>query len=297
MANGAARPQSGDLEPYRDRLKRLAAILNRVDIAVYPVDPDALQVDARYRVSFNATAPSAAHSPPIQSAGEIRQGDFATMDLLASETGGRAFYSANALGQRIQSAVNDSRSAYALGFYPEEESWDGKPHPIEVRVNRPGLTVRSRRGYFAGDAPAESAPDREAALRTAAAAALDGTAIGLTVNVASNPLRAGPQQIEVRIDQQDIRFENRGGAWRAGFDLLILQNAPDGRRLAGERSRCLIDRETYADARDKPLSLTRKIEVDSAAAALRVLVRDSATGAVGTLAVPIGRQPKAESKK
>jgi VWFA-related protein len=295
MAGGVAQAQRGDLEPYQDRLKHLASILNRVDVAVYPVDPGALQVDTKYQVNFKATAPTLGGARPLQTAGEVRQGDFATMDLLASETGGRAFYSANALGQSIQAAVNDSRFAYVLGFYPDDESWDGKSHRIEVRVNRPGLTVRSRRSYFGGDTPVESPADRDAALRAAAATVLNGTAIGVTAVVASNPLETGSQRIELHIDPRDIRFENKGGKWRADFDVLLTQNAPDGRRVGGVRNQCLIERETEAEAHGTPLSLTREIDVYPAADSLRVLVRDSATGAVGSLAIPIAQKLKTKS--
>ena len=50
--------------------------------------------------------------------------------LIASETGGRAFYNANALGDSIQRAVDDLRVTYVLGFYPEEAWWDGKYHRL-----------------------------------------------------------------------------------------------------------------------------------------------------------------------
>jgi hypothetical protein len=36
---------------------------------------------------------------------------------------------------------------YALGFEPSK--LDGKSHRLEVKVKRPGLTVRARRSYFA----------------------------------------------------------------------------------------------------------------------------------------------------
>jgi hypothetical protein len=221
-------------------------------------------------------------------------GEFATMDLIASETGGRAFHNANALGDSIQRAVDDSRVTYVLGFYPDEASWDGKNHRLEVRVNRPGVEVRSRRSYFASDAHTESQVEREAALQSAAATALNGTAIGVTVNVASNPLKPGTQQIEVTVDQQDVRFENKDGKWRADFDLILAQQAPDGRRLAGERSQCVVDRETYAETQSKGLFFRRDIAIQPEAASLRVLVRDSANGAVGSLAVPIGQGRKSK---
>jgi VWFA-related protein len=288
--------QTGDLDSYHDRLKRLARILNSVDLAIYPVDPRGLTTDDRYKATaVSGSVPSQLAVPPrFQSVGENSLGEFATMDLIASETGGRAYYNANALGDSIQRAVEDSRVTYVLGIYPDEASWDGTNHKLEVRVNRPGVEVRSRRSYFASDAHMESKPEREAALKAAAATALNGTAIGVTVNVASNPLKPGSQQIEVSVDPHDVRFENKDGKWRADFDLIVTQQAPDGRRLPGERSQCVVDRETYAESQNKGLSFLRNIAIQPEAASLRVLVRDSANGAVGSLAVPVGQARKSK---
>jgi hypothetical protein len=156
--------------------------------------------------------------------------------------------------------------------------------------------VRTRRSYFASDAHRESEPEREAALQAAAATALNGTAIGVTVNVASNPLKPGTQQIEVSVDPHDIRFENKAGKWRADFDLILAQQAPDGRRLAGERSQCVVDRETYDETQNKGLSFRRNIAIQPEAASLRVLVRDSANGAIGSLSVAISQKRDSKSK-
>ena len=283
--------KAGDLDSYRDRLKRLARILNGVDLAIYPCDPRGLDIDDRYKATAVSGAVTATR---LQTAGESSLGEFATMELIAFETGGRAFHSANALGESIQRAVDDSRITYVLGFYPDEAAWDGTHHRLEVRVHRPGVEVRSRRSYFASDAQAEQETEREAALRAAASTALNGTAIGVTVNVASNPLKPGAQPVEVSIDQRDLRFEHKDGKWRADFDLILAQYAPDGRRLTGQRSQCVVDRETYAEAQSKGLSFRRDITIQQEAASLRVLVRDSANGAVGSLAVPIGRQRKSK---
>jgi VWFA-related protein len=117
-------------------------------------------IDDRYKATARSGNVSA---PRFQSAGENSLGEFAAMDLIAAETGGRAFYNANALGDSIQRAVDDSRITYVLGFYPDEASWDGTNHKLEVRVNRPGVEVRSRRSYFASDACAEPEPEREGA--------------------------------------------------------------------------------------------------------------------------------------
>ena len=43
--------------------------------------------------------------------------------------------------------VQDNSSYYVLAYYPPNPKRDGKFHNIQVRVNRPGVTVRARRGY------------------------------------------------------------------------------------------------------------------------------------------------------
>jgi VWFA-related protein len=290
--------KGGDLNSYYDRLKRLARILNHVDIAIYPVDPGGLVTDDQYQATTRSgDRPTRVDVPQrLQSVGENNLGQFATMDLIAAETGGRAFYNANALGDSIQRAVDDSRVTYVLGFYPDAASWDGTNHKLEVRVNRPGVEVQSRRSYFASDAHVESQPEREMALKAVAETALNGTAIGVTVNVASNPLKPGMQQIEVSVAPEDVRFENKDGKWHADFDLILAQQAPDGRRVAGERSQCVVDRDSYAETQSKELKFRREIAIQPEAASLRVLVRDSANGAVGSIEVPIGPVRKSKGK-
>jgi len=53
-------------------------------------------------------------------AGEIAEPRFASMRLLAKQTGGLAFYHANDLSGSIRRAIDDARVTYNLGFYPPE---------------------------------------------------------------------------------------------------------------------------------------------------------------------------------
>ena len=57
-----------------------------------------------------------------------------TMNELASRTGGHAYYNRNDIDEAIHTAVDDSRVTYMLGFYPVDESFDGKFHKIDVEV-------------------------------------------------------------------------------------------------------------------------------------------------------------------
>ena len=68
---------------------------------------------------------------------------------------------------RSERLVDDNSSYYVLGYYPANDRRDGRFRKIEVRVNKPGLTVRARRGYVAprGRAPGSQAgrPERRLA--------------------------------------------------------------------------------------------------------------------------------------
>lgn len=68
-----------------------------------------------------------------------------TFLVLARETGGRAMTAGLRLSA-LEHVVDDTRSYYWLGFTP---SWQGdnRSHKVELEVVRPGLEVRTRRGF------------------------------------------------------------------------------------------------------------------------------------------------------
>ena len=70
---------------------------------------------------------------------------------LATASGGRSFFQTDPreLSATLTSIANELRSQYLLGYTPArpvaaEPSW----HSIEVVVNRPGVRVRARDGYY-----------------------------------------------------------------------------------------------------------------------------------------------------
>ena len=69
----------------------------------------------------------------------------------ATASGGRSFFQTDSreLSATLTSIANELRSQYLLGYTPArpvaaEPSW----HSIEVVVNRPGVRVRARDGYY-----------------------------------------------------------------------------------------------------------------------------------------------------
>ena len=75
----------------------------------------------------------------------------ASMDLLrtlAENTDGRAIVNRNDLGTAMKQIIRDASAYYLVGYTTQAPS-DGKFHEIKVRVKRPGVQVRSRKGFWA----------------------------------------------------------------------------------------------------------------------------------------------------
>jgi hypothetical protein len=98
-------------------------------------------------------------SPPL--VGETRQGNHDTPanDLrnltarhnslreLAENTDGVAVVNQNNIEPAMQRIVSDLSSYYLVGYYSSNTRLDGKFREITVRVKRPGVRIRARRGY------------------------------------------------------------------------------------------------------------------------------------------------------
>jgi VWFA-related protein len=73
------------------------------------------------------------------------------MDQLAEASGGRLF-PATSIGDLepvFPELAQELRSVYSVAYYPENQEFDGTWRKIAVEVNRPGMVIRSRLGYFA----------------------------------------------------------------------------------------------------------------------------------------------------
>src|SRR5262245_22887465 len=70
-----------------------------------------------------------------------------SLRVLSDETGGFAIVNRNDVVGGFDRIVADNSSYYVLAYYPPDPR-PGRNHRIQVRVNRPGVTVRARKGYL-----------------------------------------------------------------------------------------------------------------------------------------------------
>jgi VWFA-related protein len=127
---------------------------NRANATFYTIDPRGLPV-------FDT--PIGPAPPPTVTA------DFAmlrrrtdALHTLADATDGMAVQNNNDLDVGLKRIANDLSSYYLLGYLSSNAKLDGKYHTIKVRVKRPGVDVRARKGYRSATAE-EVAAARKAA--------------------------------------------------------------------------------------------------------------------------------------
>ena len=53
------------------------------------------------------------------------------------------------LGEIYKTIEDELRSQYAIGYVPIDQEHDGKYRKLEVKVDKKGLKVSVRRGYYA----------------------------------------------------------------------------------------------------------------------------------------------------
>ena len=134
-------------------------LANRANASFYPIDPRGLPV------WDNPIGPRPPPPPQVDQA--MLRTRLDNLQVLASNTDGLAVINSNDIDKGLRRISDDLTSYYLLGYYSTNTKLDGRFRSIKVRVKRPGVDVRARRGYRAATQE-EVAAAREAAAAPAA---------------------------------------------------------------------------------------------------------------------------------
>jgi VWFA-related protein len=167
---------------------------NRVNASFYPIDPRGLAVfdEAIVPAAGVGVGPNA--NPTISPAedGARLAARNTSLRTLAEATDGIAVVNTNDLGRSLRRIADDLSSYYLLGYYSSGKL-DGRFHGITVRVKRPGVQVRARRGYLAATEAAA------AAITTPPFVAPAAAANARAVNAALASLSTAGREVPMRI--------------------------------------------------------------------------------------------------
>jgi VWFA-related protein len=115
---------------------------NAGNSSFYPLNPRGLEV------FDDPLLPSGQQKPLAADMGALRfRND--VLRTLADNTDGKAVVDTNDLGGALKRIADDLSSYYLLGYSSTNAKMDGTYRTLKVRVKRPGVSVRARRGYRA----------------------------------------------------------------------------------------------------------------------------------------------------
>lgn len=194
---------------HEQRFYRLLDEANRANASFYPIDPRGLPV---FDSDIGPDRP-----PPIQVDAAILRTRQNSLRTLAESTDGLALVNTNQIAAGLKRIVTDLSSYYLLGYYASNVKMDGRFHKITVRVKRPGVQVRARRGYLApSEAELNSLPSRTSgatADSTSAAAAAEAAAIESALGALGGFSRELPLRVQVAAGW---RSDSAAGIWTVG---------------------------------------------------------------------------------
>lgn len=301
---GSVAQQARDLQrDYSQEIQLVSDALANSHIAVYPVEARAVGSSDAYSNLSNSDSQGnyLGRSATGRGTGRISQGDelsrsvndsldaHSTMNTLAEETGGRAFYNTNDFSGVMRESMRDGSVYYTIGYYPENKTWDGKFRRIAVKVDRPGAKLRFRQGYYASD------PQGYSHLNDKQRTADFGRALGLDVPVSTAlqfqavtiPPSAKDAKVHINfgVDAHGLAFDLADdGLHHASVDcaVQVYSKKREPIHIQGNTFSVALKPEQYQMVMEKFFPCNQALDLPAGDYVLRLGVRDNRTGLIGT---------------
>ena len=124
----------------------LSSLLMRAHITLYSIDPLGTG-DIGFRTFYWKDFVKGISKPSQVQIGEL------ALEVLATQSGGLALNSSNDTATLLHESLADTAPYYEISFDPAPAEKKDEYHQLEVRLARPGLTARTRQGYYAQPLP------------------------------------------------------------------------------------------------------------------------------------------------
>jgi VWFA-related protein len=264
----------------------------RANLAIYSVDTRGLQ----------AVSPLGdASTGSLRGTGAYNGGallnnmnaNFATQEVMAtlsSDTGGKAFFDSNDFAPAFAQVERDTSAYYAIGFRSTNPLRDGRYRKLTIKVNRPGMKLEYRPGYYApADFQHSGHEDRERELEEQLASDLPATDMAVYLDAMYFRLDENRFFVPVSliVPGSQIPFVKGGDKDKATLDIIGTVIDEVKRPIGSARETVKLNLDPSLQARQKNIQYTTSFNLPPGKYHLKFVVRENQTGRMGSFEAEI----------
>jgi VWFA-related protein len=232
---------------------------------------------------------------PISAAGVSKDDQFSAhtaMSSMAQRTGGKTFFNRNDIDTGVRTSLDDGSTYYTLEYYPNNKVWNNKFRRIRVKVNRPGVKLQYRDGYYANNPGVVFGTDTMAAEFSQAldinAPALTAVSFQAAILPASLQTQNKPMVV-FHIDPRTITFQHGSdGLAHAELNCVVWAYPKKGDpiRAEGGTLTAAMSTDDYEKMMKSFFPCQRTLDLKPGQYTLRLGVLDRTANLIGTMTTP-----------
>ncbi len=264
----------------------------RANLAIYSVDTRGLQaIGPLGDASKGSLRGSGAYNGGAL--GNNMNANFASQEVmgtLSTDTGGKAFFDSNDFAPAFAQVQKDTSAYYAIGFHSTNPARDGKYRHLTIKVDRPGIKLEYRPGYYApADFQHTARQDREQQLQDELASDLPATDIAVYLDAMYFRLNDNRYYMPVSllIPGSEIPFVQGGDKDKATLDILGEVIDEVKRPVGRVRQTVKLNLDPTLKARQKNIQYTTSFNLPPGKYDLKFVVRENQTGRMGSFEAQI----------
>ena len=259
----------------------------RADLAIYSVDTRGLQAvtplgDAstgslRGQAGFNGSALTTNMNANFDTQ-EV-------MGTLSSDTGGKAFFDSNDFAPAFAQVQKDNSAYYAIGFHSTNPARDGKYRKLTFKIDRPGVKLEYRPGYYApADFRHSGKEDREQELEDQLASDLPATDIAMYMDAMYFRLDENRffMPVSLVVPGSQIPFVSGGDKDKATLDIIGSVIDATQRPVGRVRDTVKLNLDPALQASQKNIQYTTSFNLPPGKYQLKFVIRENQTGRMGS---------------
>jgi VWFA-related protein len=285
---------SGEASAIVQESRDAMAAAQRANVNIYGIDPRGLaQFGELMTVGASSDYPQLEYGT---NRGFMRELLLAQESLisLSQETGGLAVVNSNDVAGGLARIVLDNSRYYVLGYHSDSSRWSRKFLKIDVKVKRPGVSVRARSGFLPPD-PRATERAREVDVQAGTSPALKAS-LSKPVPIGDLPFRVfgaafkgsgknASVLLALEIDGSSLRFEERDGRFNEKLEISIVAADQRAKVQGGDRQEFNLSLmpQTYERVSRTGVRLLSRLEVPPGRYQFRVGAYEATGGTLATV--------------